>query len=54
MTHWDRDVFWFQPIGEMAAGRSGVIFSVGPDGRAGSVLVENLDVNGLGRFERVE
>jgi CubicO group peptidase (beta-lactamase class C family) len=54
MTHWDRDIFWFQPIGEMAAGRSGVIFSVGPDGRAGSVLIENLDVNGLGRFKRVE
>jgi CubicO group peptidase (beta-lactamase class C family) len=54
MTHWDRDVYWFQPIGEMAAGRSGVIFSVGAEGRAGSVLVENLDVNGLGRFLRVE
>ncbi len=54
LTHWDRDVYWFQPTGEMAAGRSGVIFSVGPEGRAGSVLIENLNVNGLGRFERVE
>ena len=36
MTHWDRDVFWFQPTGEMAAGRSGVIFSVGPEGARGA------------------
>jgi len=54
LAHWDRDVYWFQPIGEMAAGRSGAVFAVGPEGRAGSVLIENLDVNGLGRFKRVE
>ena len=54
LTHWNRDVFWFQPTGEMAAGKSGVIFSIGPDGRAGSVLIENLNVNGMGWFERVE
>ena len=54
LAHWDRDVFWFQPTGEMSAGRSGVIFSVGPAGRAESVRIENLDVNGMGRFERVE
>lgn len=53
LTHWDRDVFWFQPTGEMAAGRSGVIFSVGPKGKAESVRIENLDVNGMGRFLRV-
>ena len=52
LTHWDRDVFWFQPTGEMSAGRSGVIFSVGPEGRAESVRIENLDVNGMGRFGR--
>ena len=52
LTHWDRDVFWFQPTGEMSAGPSGVIFSIEPDGRAGSVRVENLDVNGMGTFER--
>jgi len=53
LTHWDRDVFWFQPTGEMSAGRSGVIFSVGPAGRAESVRIENLDVNGMGRFGRL-
>lgn len=53
LTHWARDVFWFQPTGEMSAGRSGVIFAIGPEGRAESVLIENLDVNGMGRFERV-
>src|SRR5690606_28188343 len=37
LTHWDRDVFWFQPTGEMSAGQSGVIFSIEPNGRAGSV-----------------
>jgi CubicO group peptidase (beta-lactamase class C family) len=52
LEHWNRDVFSFQPTGESAGGRSGVAFSMAPDGRAESVLIEYLNVTGLGRFER--
>lgn len=53
LTHWDRDVFVFQPTGEMALGRSGVEFTVGPNGKAARVRVEFWDVNGQGTFARV-
>jgi hypothetical protein len=51
---WDRDVFVYQPIGEMATGPSGVCFAVGPSGKADRVLIENLDIHGRGTFPRVE
>jgi CubicO group peptidase (beta-lactamase class C family) len=54
LRHRDRDVFVYQPEGESAYGLSGVIFTVGPDRRATSVLIENLDVDGRGTFTRVE
>ncbi len=50
---WDRDMFICQPIGEMAGGPSGVEFSLGPEGTASCVLIENLNIHGMGRFERV-
>jgi hypothetical protein len=53
LRHWDRDVFLYQPVGEMAAGPSAVTFAVGPDRRASRVVVENLDVHGQGTFARV-
>jgi hypothetical protein len=52
MRHWDRDVFTYQPTGEFAAGRSGITFLVGPDGKASRVVVENLDIRGQGTFVR--
>ena len=52
LAHWDRDVFIYQPTGEMAGGLSGVLCTVGPDGKANRVLIENLNVHGLGEFER--
>ena len=54
VTHWNRDVFWFQPTGEMAAGKSGMIFSIGPDGKAANLVIESFNFNGMGRFERVK
>lgn len=54
LKHWDRDVFVYQPIGEMATGPSGVCFAVGPSGKADRVLIENLNVHGMGTFPRVE
>jgi CubicO group peptidase (beta-lactamase class C family) len=58
LTHFDGDVFTYQPVGENAYGPSPVRFGLGPTGRATSVLVDNLDrdglghVTGLGAFER--
>ncbi len=53
MKHYDRDTFTYETEGENAVGRSGVTFTVGPDGKAAQVLVENLNVRGEGTFKRV-
>jgi hypothetical protein len=53
LRHWDRDVFIYQPVGEMASGLSGVAFRIGPDRRATAVAVENLDIHDQGTFARV-
>jgi CubicO group peptidase (beta-lactamase class C family) len=52
LTHYDRDVFTYQPVGENAYGPSGVTFAVGPDGTAARVTLENLDQEGQGTFTR--
>lgn len=52
MKHWDRDVFLYQPVGEQAAGLSGVTFTIGPDQRAQQIVIENLNLQGLGIFTR--
>ena len=54
LRHWDRDVFTYQPTGESAGGPGGVRFSIAPDGQADGVLIENLNINGLGTFPRVK
>jgi hypothetical protein len=38
---------------ENAFGRSGITFTIGPDGKATQVVVENLNVRGEGTFKRV-
>ena len=48
LTHFDRDIFSYVTEGESASGISGVTFVLGPDGRATSVHVENLDAAGNG------
>jgi CubicO group peptidase (beta-lactamase class C family) len=52
LTHYDRDTFTYETAGENAVGRSGVTFAIGPDGKAGGVTVENLNVDGNGVFPR--
>src|SRR5437016_4110893 len=52
MKHYDRDTFTYETEGENAVGRSGITFTVGPDGKAAQVLVENLNVRGQGTFKR--
>jgi hypothetical protein len=46
-------VFAYQPVGENAYSPSGVTFQVGPDQLAGSVTIDNLDMNGQGTFVRL-
>jgi len=53
MKHYDRDTFTYETEGENAVGRSGVTFTIGPDGEAAQVAVENLNVRGEGTFKRV-
>ena len=53
MKHYDRDTFTYDTTGENAVGRSGVTFTIGPDGQATQVIVENLNVHGEGTFKRV-
>jgi CubicO group peptidase (beta-lactamase class C family) len=54
LRHWDRDLFTFEPTGESAAGTAGVMFTIGPEGKAERVSVENLNLNGQGVFEKVD
>jgi len=53
MQHYDRDTFTYETGGENAVGRSGITFTIGPDGKAAQVVVENLNVRGEGTFKRV-
>jgi CubicO group peptidase (beta-lactamase class C family) len=50
LTHYDRDVFSYQPTGENAYGPSAVTFTIGPEGNAARVTLENLDEHGQGTF----
>ena len=54
MQHYDRDTFTYETTGENAVGRSGITFTVGPDGKANQVVVENLNVHDEGTFKRVK
>jgi CubicO group peptidase (beta-lactamase class C family) len=53
LSHFNRDIFDYQPTGESAYGLAGVFFTIGPDGKASSVTIENLNVYGQGTFTRV-
>ena len=53
LKHYDRDTFTYDTAGENAVGRTGVTFTIGPDGQATQVVVENLNAHGEGIFKRV-
>ena len=53
IKHYDRDTFTYDTTGENAVGRSGVTFTIGPDGQATQVVVENLNAHCEGTFKRV-
>jgi CubicO group peptidase (beta-lactamase class C family) len=52
LQHYDRDVFTYQPEGENAFGLSGVTFTIGANGKASTVVIENLNVDQKGEFKR--
>jgi CubicO group peptidase (beta-lactamase class C family) len=54
LTHWDRDTFTYEPVGENANVRAAVTFTIGPDGTASAMTVENLDLQHQGTFTRDE
>jgi CubicO group peptidase (beta-lactamase class C family) len=54
MQHYDRDTFTYETADENAVGRSGVTFTIAPDGGPNQVAVENLNVYGEGTFKRAE
>jgi CubicO group peptidase (beta-lactamase class C family) len=53
LEHWDRDVFLYYPALETPDVPSGVIFTIGPDGRAAGVAIEDLNTIGQGTLTRV-
>lgn len=53
LTHFNRDVFSYEPMTEAPTAKIGVSFLIGPDGKASEVTVEDLNENGLGRLTRV-
>jgi CubicO group peptidase (beta-lactamase class C family) len=52
LSHWSGDTFSYQPHGENALGISAVTFAIGPDGKAVTLTIEDLDANKLGTFTR--
>ena len=53
LKHYNRDVFFYETAGENAVGLTGVTFTIGAHGKATSMVVENLNSEGLGTFARV-
>ena len=53
LQHYNRDTFIYQTTGENAIGASGVTFTIGSEGKATTLVVENLDAHGEGIFQRV-
>jgi CubicO group peptidase (beta-lactamase class C family) len=52
LQHYRHDTFTYQTEDENAVGLSGVTFTIGPDGKATQMTVENLNIHGEGTFKR--
>jgi CubicO group peptidase (beta-lactamase class C family) len=52
LKHYDRDIFTYQTEGENAEGATGITFTVGSEGKATTLVIENLNVRGEGTFIR--
>jgi CubicO group peptidase (beta-lactamase class C family) len=53
LEHWDGDTFLYHPAEEEPAFPSPVTFSIGPDGKACSVTIDDLDGDAQGTVTRV-
>lgn len=53
LTHYDRDVFTYQPEGETAGRLSGIIFQIGPNQKAETAVIKALNGRGQGTFIHV-
>jgi CubicO group peptidase (beta-lactamase class C family) len=53
LKHYNRNVFFYETAGENEVGLTGVTFTIGTDGKATTMTVENLNGEGLGTFTRV-
>lgn len=54
LTHFNRDVFVYNPMPEAPKARTGVSFLIGPNGRAVEVTIEDLNAYGMGRLTRLD
>lgn len=54
MTHYDADVWSYQPAGENAYGRTGVVFTIGANDEAMAIWVGYLATGGPGELRRVD
>ncbi|TCK31281.1 CubicO group peptidase (beta-lactamase class C family) [Ancylobacter aquaticus] len=52
LTHFNRDIFLYYPTPEMPDVPAAVRFTLGADGKAGALTIEDLDGYGLGTLER--
>jgi CubicO group peptidase (beta-lactamase class C family) len=52
LKHYDRDIFTYRSEGENAVGAAGVTFTIGSEGKATTLVVENLNARGEGTFKR--
>jgi CubicO group peptidase (beta-lactamase class C family) len=53
LTHWDRDLFVYEPSPEFPGAMTAVTFLVDAAGQASRVVLETLDAYGQGTFTRV-
>ncbi|MGA0561194.1 serine hydrolase [Ancylobacter sp. VNQ12] len=52
LSHFNRDAFTYIPAAELPDLPSGISFTLGPDGRASALTIEDLDGFGLGTLAR--
>lgn len=53
LKHFDRDLFIYYPYAEIPDYPSAVTFTIGPDQKAGQVVIDDLNSNGQGILTRV-
>lgn len=52
MTHYDRDIYTYETVGENATGLSGISFLIGKDGKATQISIDNFNVHSPHLFTR--